>query len=127
MRRMLIAVFLLVPMLLTAQEMSSTELVSELSGILNDYETAYDEIKTGLNQLKMGLEQSKKAQADLQIQIRDLENSSKDFRAKIEAEIIELVQKFERELRQQKIIGWLKVVGAVVGGSLIGFTLAKIF
>lgn len=77
MRYMLLVIFLAAAVHLPADE---PQWLDELILILQEYETATEELKAGLTELNLELAKSRQALADLNTQTTDLENSFKAYK-----------------------------------------------
>lgn len=119
MRKILITVLLLVPMLLTTQEISYMELVTELEEILIEYETAFEEIS-------QGQKEQKRAWIGLGEQIKGLEKSWQNYQTEIEIEIIKIIGGLEKKIKRQILFGWVKLGIGITTGIGITYLITRI-
>lgn len=103
---------------------------AEVTGLKAEL-SAYENIEKMLKEESRGLKaDSTKLRLDLISvgkQKTSLENSFNDYRKIVKAEAEALIQKYDREIRVQKIRKVIWSIGALVGGLLVGFGIAQIF
>lgn len=124
MRKILVMALLLVPTLLTAQEISYMELEIELIETLNDLEIALEEIS-------LAQKKQKQAWIDSNGRMNDFEESFNGYKIKVLEDVSEIILSFEKdhvaEVRALKIGNWITTGIAIFVTAIIGRVIGMYF